>query len=123
MRHHDIKYAPFHPLSSAAERRTHNPEVGGSKPPGGILQFVCFTETDRLDADVKRISSNWTLNVVTLYFTGMAQRKRAGLITPRSHDRNVLPVFSSLHPVFKTLRNVSGSVTKNRVVNGLIEYM
>ena len=23
------------PLSSAAERRTHNPEVGGSKPPGG----------------------------------------------------------------------------------------
>ena len=23
------------PLSSEAERRTHNPEVGGSKPPGG----------------------------------------------------------------------------------------
>ncbi len=93
MRHHDIKYAPFHPLSSEAERRTHNPEVGGSKPPGGIFQFVCFTETDRLDADVKRISSNWTLNVVTLYFTGMAQGQRAGLITPRSLDRNGLPVF------------------------------
>jgi hypothetical protein len=27
---------PLNPLSSAAERRTHNPEVGGSKPPGGI---------------------------------------------------------------------------------------
>ena len=25
--------------------------------------------------------------------TGVAQRKRAGLITPRSHDRNVSPVF------------------------------
>ena len=26
-------------------------------------------------------------------FTGMAQRQRARLITARSHDRNVLPVF------------------------------
>ena len=26
-------------------------------------------------------------------FTGMAQRQRAGLITPRSQDRNLLPVF------------------------------
>jgi len=25
--------------------------------------------------------------------TGMAQRKRAGLITPRTYDRNILPVF------------------------------
>ena len=28
-------------------------------------------------------------------FTGMAQRQRARLITARSHDRNVLPVFSN----------------------------
>ncbi len=27
----------LNPLSSEAERRTHNPEVGGSKPPGGIF--------------------------------------------------------------------------------------
>ena len=27
-------------LSSEAERRAHNPEVGGSKPPGGTLYFV-----------------------------------------------------------------------------------
>ena len=26
-------------------------------------------------------------------FTGMAQRERAGLITPRSQDQNLLPVF------------------------------
>ena len=29
----------FNPLSSEAERRTHNPEVGGSKPPGGIISI------------------------------------------------------------------------------------
>ena len=29
----------------------------------------------------------------TPYFTGMAQRQRAGLITPRSPDQNGLPVF------------------------------
>ena len=33
---------PLNPLSSAAERRTHNPEVGGSKPPGGIFIFAIF---------------------------------------------------------------------------------
>ena len=26
-------------------------------------------------------------------FTGMAQRERAGLITPRTQDQNLLPVF------------------------------
>lgn len=34
-------------LSSEAERRAHNPEAGGSKPPGGIFQFVCFSEALR----------------------------------------------------------------------------
>ena len=29
----------LNPLSSAAERKTHNPEVGGSKPPGGIFNL------------------------------------------------------------------------------------
>jgi hypothetical protein len=35
-----------------------------------------------------------TLNKAHKLFTGMAQRQRAGLITPRSLDRNGLPVFS-----------------------------
>ena len=32
-----------------------------------------------------------------LHFTGMAQRQRAGLITPRTQDRNLLPVFYQNH--------------------------
>ena len=38
--------------------------------------------------------SSWTLNAAT--FTGVAQRKSAGLITPRSQDQNLSPV---LHPL------------------------
>ena len=41
---HHGTWALSHPLSSEAERRTHNPEVGGSKPPGGILPFANFLE-------------------------------------------------------------------------------
>ena len=50
-------------------------------------------------------------------FTGMAQGQRAGLITPRSLDRNGFPVlFITCFQCFKTHRNqMSGSVTINRV--------
>ena len=34
----------------------------------------------------------FVLNTLQLCSTGMAQRQRAGLITPRSQDRNLLPV-------------------------------
>ena len=39
----------------------------------------------------------FVLHTIQLCSTGMAQRQRAGLITPRSQDRNLLPVkiFSS----------------------------
>jgi len=33
------------PLAQLAERQAHNLEVGGSKPPGGILHFARFIET------------------------------------------------------------------------------
>ena len=36
--------SPFtYHLSSAAERRAHNPEVGGSKPPGGIAFYPFYS--------------------------------------------------------------------------------
>jgi hypothetical protein len=37
-------------------------------------------------------------------FTGMAQRQRAGLITPRSQDQNLLPVFSNSSALEKLTR-------------------
>ena len=63
-------------------RGAHNSEVVGSNPTSGIISI-------RL---VYRIRpSSWTLNAA--FVTGMAQRKRAGLITPRSLVRNQLPVL------------------------------
>jgi hypothetical protein len=73
-----------YPLSSAAERQAHNLEVVGSKPTGGILHFGSFTEATSL--------LRQTLNTVN-HVTGVAQRKRAGLITPRTPDRNGSPVL------------------------------
>ncbi len=46
--------------------------AGGEEPPGSRGCRGCLSPPD---------------------FTGMAQRQRAGLITPRSPDRNGLPVF------------------------------
>ena len=69
-------------------RGAHNPEVTGSNPVPGILQFGCFTEATRHSSrDVKHEHP----------FTGMAQGQRAGLITLRSQDQNLLPVFYTLH--------------------------
>ena len=44
-------------------------------------------------------------------FTGMAQGQRAGLITPRSLDRNGLPVFSNSSALQK--QSVIARATKN----------
>ena len=42
------------------------------------------------------------------HFTGMAQGQRAGLITLRSQDRNLLPVlFINSHKCIKALRAIS----------------
>jgi hypothetical protein len=35
----------------------------------------------------------YRISTLLFDFTGMAQRQRAGLITPRTLDRNGLPVF------------------------------
>ena len=35
-------------------------------------------------------------NLISFLITGMAQRQRAGLITPRSQDRNLIPVFTDI---------------------------
>ena len=74
----------FNRHGAEAARGAHNSEDTGSKPVAGILQFACFKE-------VRRHSSSDVKHEQPL--TGMAQRQRAGLITPRSPDRNGLPVF------------------------------
>ena len=62
----------------------YTPEDVGSKPTTGIIQFVGFKETDgHSSRDPKHEQ----------HFTGMAQRQRARLITARSQDQNLLPVF------------------------------
>ena len=43
------------------------------------------------------------------HFTGVAQRQRDGLITRRSHDRNVSPVFYNSVVLQKQLVNASDS--------------
>ena len=57
----------------------HNGEDVGSKPTTGIIQFAALSEAATLSLQQP--------------LTGMAQGQRARLITARSHDRNVLPVF------------------------------
>ena len=53
-------------------------ECGSGLGEARVLSFIIFLTTTR--------------------YTGMAQGQRAGLITPRSLDRNGLPVFnSSIH--------------------------
>ena len=71
----DVKHSNTTLNRGGAEgaRGAHNSEVVGSNPTSGIIQFASFTEAGRhMLSDVKHST-----------FTGMAQRQRAGLITPR----------------------------------------
>ena len=107
-------------MAQRLARVAHNHEVTRSKRVVGILQFSSFTEAIRRNTAtfkplswraayrriiprqshvrtfdgylflIKRQALDRDRRVVP---TGMAQRKRAGLITPRTYDRNILPVF------------------------------
>jgi hypothetical protein len=66
-------------MAQRLARGAHNSEVTRSKRVAGIFHFTCFTEAGR--------GADPPLNLLPLkdgLQTGMAQRKRAGLITPRS---------------------------------------
>ena len=67
-------------------RGAHNSEDIGSRPISGIVKL------DAINAALHFISLQCTL--LQLHFAGMAQRQRAGLITPRTLDRNGLPELS-----------------------------
>ena len=71
-----------HRRGAEAARGAHNSEVARSKRVSGIIQFAGLQEPTTLSIQQPNL------------FTGMAQRQRAGLITPRSLDQNQLPVFS-----------------------------
>jgi hypothetical protein len=74
-----------HRHGAGVARGAHNSEVTGSKPVAGIPSIAPALQ--KLAVMAKRRQNTAT------HFTGMAQRQRAGLITPRSLDRNGLPVF------------------------------
>ena len=59
---------------AGAARRAHNPEVTGSKPVAGISPY-------RVHRSIWTIPRHHDIEDKS---TGMAQRKRAGLITPRT---------------------------------------
>jgi hypothetical protein len=67
-------------------RGAHNSEVTRSKRVSGIIQFASFKEADRHSLRDEKHEQP---------FTGVAQRQRVGLITPRSLDRNESPVCSN----------------------------
>ncbi len=72
----------LHRHGAEAARRTHNPEVTGSNPVPGILQFGCFIEATRLASDVK-CSQN------TLYRDGAGVAR--GAHNPEATGSNPVP--------------------------------
>ena len=70
---------------AAEARGAHNSEDTRSKRVAGMIIIqLLYRSSTRLHMDT---------------LTGMAQRQRAGLITPRTLDRNELPVFLYLAPL------------------------
>ncbi len=76
-----VSTATCHRLSSSEERTAHNREVAGSTPAGGIYHFRRWFIRTSPPLSLQQHS------------TGMAQRQRARLITLRTQDRSLLPVF------------------------------
>jgi hypothetical protein len=77
-------------------RGAHNSEVTGSKPVAGISPYRVHRSVWTFPRqDIEYIED------IEDKLTGMAQRQRAGLITPRTQDRNLLPV--SVHIEFIAL--------------------
>jgi len=70
---------PIHRRGAEAARAAHNCKDIRSKRIVGILHSQVYKNLPRCQ--------------YSTHFTGMAQRQRAGLITPRSLDQNQLPVF------------------------------
>jgi hypothetical protein len=82
-------------LSSAAERGAHNPEVGGSKPPGGILTFASVTEAGCHSAsDIK----------LEQHITGMAQARRFTLWAHNPEDTGSKPVAGIYHTSHRCIK-------------------
>ena len=71
----DVKRS-FHRHGAEEARGAHNSEVTRSKRVAGIYH-----------------TSHWCIKALEHLITDMAQRQRAGLITLRSQDRNLLSVF------------------------------
>ncbi len=121
---------PFTGVAQRLARRAHNPEVVCSIHTAGIVHFARFTETRghssrdpkhehnlhrggaaaaRQAHNLQDTGSRPVPGIITLRqlyrschpFTGMAQRQRAGLITPRSLDQNQFPVSYTLRVLQK----------------------
>ncbi len=88
-------------------RGAHNSEVTRSKRVSGIILFACFIVLPHNPPASSRgvqklaVICYATLNTAPR-FTGVAQRQRAGLITPRTQDQSLSPVLYPL-PVLQKL--------------------
>ena len=71
-------------MAQRQARGAHNSEVTGSKPVAGISSYRVHHSVWTIPRQPRHIEDK---------STGMAQGQRAGLITPRSQDRNLLPVL------------------------------
>ena len=79
-----VSTATIHRDGAEEARGAHNPEVTGSIPVSGIYHLSALQKP--------MVTVRATLNT-SHTFTGMAQWQRARLITLRTQDRSLLPVF------------------------------
>ena len=75
-----VSHTKLHRHGAEAAREAHNLEDTGSKPVAGISHSRVYQNPPRCIHTQQ-------------HFTGMAQRERAGLITPRSLVRIQFPVY------------------------------
>ncbi len=93
----------------------HNHEVARSKRVSGILLFVSFIEVhSQCSSDFKPVQLHYYYTLTL--FTGVAQRERAGLITPRSLVQTQSPVFSYSSSLlcYRTIPQLLAGVIRSR---------
>ena len=83
----------FARLAQSVERATFNRVVEGSSPSSGVFFYVCSHGLMVKTADFESANLG---SIPSGSFSGVAQRKRVWLITRRSKDRNLPPLFKIL---------------------------
>ena len=107
-KHNTTQHNTLNRCGAEGARRAHNPEVRCSNHLVGIITLCAF---------YRNAWSSWTLNAAKPV-TGVAQRKRAGLITPRSQDQSLSPVLLHFGSFTEAVTHSTGVAHRQRA--GLI---